>query len=886
MAGWRPALRLARRDALRNKGRSILVLVMIALPVLAVSAAEVVYQTSHVNAVESLDRRLGTADARIGVEPGVSRVVQGFDPDESGFSSGFHARNDAGPVTLDDVRRVLGRDVPAVERREGQVRVDTARGVAGVEATELDLGSPLSDGLFRLTGGRWPSGPSEVAINADLAAKGFAVGSDLPLHDGARLRVVGTAESTSSRGYPIAVGAIGSLGIPTTEGQTTWLVGGGPVSWAEVRELNGIGGTVLSRAVIEDPPDESALPAEIRQAEASVADDWIAIVALVVAMALLEVVLLAGPAFAVGARRQQRALALMSASGGTPKQARRVILAGGVVLGGTAAVVGVALGVLIGWALLPVAQHYSDSWLGPFGFNPLHLLLIACFGLLSAFLAAVVPAWIASRQDVVAVLAGRRGDRRPGLRSPVIGVLLLALGIGLSVQGTRGVGGDLTIAGAAVVAVIGMILLVPAVVATLARFSRRLPLVGRYAVRDAARHRTRTVPAVAAVAATVAGVVALGIGNASDAAESEATYAPRLPMGLGTLTVPDPDADWGLLEDAVRREAPATGITPVTAYDAPRVDGFVEVRLRRPGVEAPESFLDSYGSSYGSVLVGEEMLRLAPITDEADVAEARRMLERGGAVVFTSRPVTGERIRIGGAVHPRSGGDSERLGTIELPALFVQVPMGAALAQAVVAPGSLDGTGLTATTAGLLLDAGSMSEREESDLREVVQGISDDASLYVERGYQQANETLIVLAILFSLGAVLMLGGTLTATFLALSDARPDLATLSAVGAPPRTRRGVAAAYALVVGLVGAVVGAAVGFIPGIAISFPLTRQYGSCTYTGSGSPTCEKVPGPSHYLDIPWTLVIGLVVVLPLLTAMIMGLTARSRLPLVARLD
>ena len=29
--------------------------------------------------------------------------------------------------------------------------------------------------------------------------------------------------------------------------------------------------------------------------------------------------------------------------------------------------------------------------------------------------------------------------------------------------------------------------------------------------------------------------------------------------------------------------------------------------------------------------------------------------------------------------------------------------------------------------------------------------------------------------------AVLMLGGTLTATFLALSDARPDLATLSAV---------------------------------------------------------------------------------------------------------
>ena len=66
----------------------------------------------------------------------------------------------------------------------------------------------------------------------------------------------------------------------------------------------------------------------------------------------------------------------------------------------------------------------------------------------------------------------------------------------------------------------------------------------RYAVRDAARHRTRTVPAVAAVAATVAGVVALGIANASDAAESEATYTPQLAMGMGTLTVSDPDVDW------------------------------------------------------------------------------------------------------------------------------------------------------------------------------------------------------------------------------------------------------------------------------------------------------------------------------------------------------
>jgi putative ABC transport system permease protein len=125
---------------------------------------------------------------------------------------------------------------------------------------------------------------------------------------------------------------------------------------------------------------------------------------------------------------------------------------------------------------------------------------------------------------------------------------------------------------------------------------------------------------------------------------------------------------------------------------------------------------------------------------------------------------------------------------------------------------------------------------------------------------------------------VLMLGGTLTATFLALSDARPDLATLAAVGAAPRTRRRVAGSYALVVGFVGALLGAVVGFIPGIAITWPLTYQ--PADYLGSSG----MASGP--YLDVPWLLVVGLVLVLPLLTAAIVGLSARASLPLVTRLE
>ena len=595
-------------------------------------------------------------------------------------------------------------------------------------------------------------------------------------------------------------------------------------------------------------------------------------------MALLEVVLLAGPAFAVGARRQQRTLALMAAAGGTPAQARRVILAGGVVLGTVASVVGVGSGVLVGWALLPVVQHFSDQWLGPFEVEPWHLVAVAGFGVLSAFLAAVVPAWIASRQDVVAVLAGRRGDRRPSLRSPVLGVVLLAGGIALSAMGAKG-RGELWIAAAAVVAVVGMILLVPLVVTALARLGRRLPLVARYAVRDAARHRTRTVPAVAAVAATVAGVVALGIGNASDAAESEATYAPQLAMGMGYLSVADPDpvVDWSRYEAAVRQEAPTVAVTEVRAYGAPRNDSSTDLRLRRPGVRGYDALLDSWGGAFGSVLAGAASLDLVVPARADDLAPARKMLESGGMVVFTSHPIDGDTIQLRGAIHPYSGtARPQRLSPLDLPAYFLQV-RGNAPALAIAADGALDPMGLTESVGGLSLDAHGLDKRSEDVLREVIQGMSDNAYLYVERGYQSDNQTLIVLAILFALGGVLMLGGTLTATFLALSDARPDLATLAAVGAAPRTRRGVAAAYALVIGFVGAVLGAAVGFIPGIAVSYPLTSGY---------RPSGLDVPVPDHFLAIPWTLVLGLVVVLPLVTTLVVGLFARSRLPLVARLD
>ena len=120
-----------------------------------------------------------------------------------------------------------------------------------------------------------------------------------------------------------------------------------------------------------------------------------------------------------------------------------------------------------------------------------------------------------------------------------------------------------------------------------------------------------------------------------------------------------------------------------------------------------------------------------------------------------------------------------------------------------------------------------------------------------------------------------MLGGTLTATFLALSDARPDLATLSAVGAAPRTRRGVAASYAAGrSGWSARCSARLVGFVPGVAVTYPLTSN------------ALAARAGPrSHYLDVPWLMVIGVVLGAAAADrgAWSGCVRARSRLPLVS---
>ncbi|HEY3530487.1 MAG TPA: FtsX-like permease family protein [Nocardioides sp.] len=853
VAGWRLALRLAWREAWRAKARSALVVVMVTFPVVAVVAADVAQATASVSSAEGLARRIGAAQAGLSAIPDAGQVFQAADPDRAnGWSGG---RRPA--ASLSDVERVLGAR-PAIELRtlEGSP-VRTSLGVLQVGATGVDMASPLAKGLFRLTSGRFPRTTNEVAVNAALADHGFAVGDRLQVANGRSATVVGIAESAAERTAPRLL-ALPGFFPAADHGLRSWLVGGAPVTWDQVRELNQLGVLVLSREVIEHPPSSGQLAPQLRTSYSSDRTTLYTVLALIGVMALIEVVLLAGPAFAVGARRQSRSLALIAANGGTPTQSRRVILGSAMVIGAFAAAVGIVLGIALGRALVPLLQSTADTYFGPFQIRWTHVLGVAAFGLVSAFLAALVPAWIASRQDVVAVLAGRRGDRAASRRSPLVGLLLVACGVGAAVLGARREAGATLIAGAALLTVLGMIFLVPVVVVVVARLGRRFPLPLRYAVRDAARHRTRTVPAVAAVAATVAGVVALSIGNTSDQAQARAAYQPMLAPGVSTIAMNGGGTDWDAVEQAVARIAPGARASRVLGIAGGRPLMVDAGRGPGPGgnfmSSLPVQALVSDGGSLPGLLRGQ--------VSEQDWEAASPVFSRGGAVVLGRAGGTADRVRFSlGRQGPSVVVPAAEVATSSPPRVL-----------AVVSPEVARALHVEVGTVGLVLTGTPLTVAQDDDLQQVLQGMDDGAYLYTERGYQVPSSERVLLWILFGLAAVLMLGGTLTATFLALSDARPDLATLSAVGASPRMRRAVAAAYAVSVGMVGAVLGAAVGFVPGIAITYPLTRNLNQ--------------PGPSHYLDIPWLQIAALVVALPVLTAAIVGLLARSRLPLVARLD
>lgn len=901
MSGWRTALRIAWREARRAKGRALLVVAMIMLPVAALTLGAVIQDTFDLTAQERADRLMGTAQAVVSW-PEEGQVEQV--PDDLHVFSFTTRPSEARPTPRPTEERLLALLPPgttALPDQQTRLNLQTATGTAPITTRLLDYANPLAQGILRQRSGRAPAAADEVALTTAASRRlNAGEGGIVRLADGSHtFRVVGVVEDPSDLNATTVIMRPDALPPDAAPGldprQTTWLVATpNPLTWDQVKQLNTHGVTAISRHVLANPPSEADRYPDLRDEGG---DDGLAIAVVVGGLAMLEIVLLAGPAFAVSARRRRRDLALVTATGGTPAHIRRIVLSDGVVLGAIAAAAGLTLGIAAAALGRPLFEQLAHTRSGEFRVFPLALAVLAGLAVTTGLLAALVPAWISSRQDVVTALAGRRGITRSGRRWIVIGVALGAAGAAVAAVGALRINATLILIGL-VAAEFGLVFCTPAIVGLVARTGRWLPLAPRIALRDASRNRTAAAPAVSAVMAAVVGTLAVGVIYGASVEREQRDYRTLSEPGDVTL-IPDFGGKFGAggaptsippqAVTALRDTMPVDQIHEVSTASCVecRVDVVVPTEracpylsLRRRDLSADEqraarrdprcadagigySYFGLFTSPAGMVFVIDETALAAvakiPAEDVDTVAAAMRS---GAVIVDSDRYLTDGRVTL----RTLSGPDKQ---SRDLTAPGFVLPSRPHVPIALMSKQTANTLGLSPPPMAVVATTTRMPTVQEEDQLRATLG--DGVYASVERGPRSDSATLIVLAIV---AGVITLSASAIATGLAAADGHADLATLGAVGASPRVRRALSLSQSGVIAGLGSLLGAAAGLSASIAVLVALNQGY------------AEVWPAPTPYpITVPWLNVAIAVLLVPLIAMLGAGMLTRSRLPIERRL-
>ncbi|WP_410787021.1 FtsX-like permease family protein [Kribbella sp. C-35] len=870
MGQWAAPLRIARRTARRSLGRTLLVAALIGLPVLAATWLGIVLKSASPSGETLANNTIGRADGRLDVTqygklqvPPGQEMLYGEPPPAAGHDKAVRTPSTFDPSPLLPAGTKLAR----LFVDSGMVEVRVPDSKTTVTLLTGDGANPLTTGTVKLDKGRLPAKADEVAISPSLADK-LGQTNTVESTNGKSYAVVGIARMLTTQSTPAIFATPDSTLNEVDPTRTVQYLVDLPDS-ADANQLStdlvNQGLFLLPRATIIDPPPDPY---------GTTADDIgpYAAMALVIGFGILEIVLLAGTAFAVGARRQTRELGLVMAAGGTPGDVRRIVVMQGLFAGLVGVAGGLAIAGIAAFSAKPVWERMTDSiftaWQIPWG----TIVAIALLGLGAGLAAAVVPAITAGRQAPMAALSGRFTVTAKAARIRIAAIVLLAGGLvcvfagsamiaaalrsarhsPLGQEATATPSGPVALVLLGITAsVIALVWMLPSLVVKVAGLARSLPLSGRMAMRDAARHRHRTGPATAAIMMAVAGTAAVAFAAsnsiAADAAQYTAaghqgdavvrftgdesggiTYTPQLASQLaGSLPVRK-QYELGYVQLA-NTKANQYGYTPVLAVATPENgSGMTGMPLQAADPAFVERF-GEYGAKVaaamrdGKVVVPDVKLALgqkvAMHNDDED-----KYLKNLDAVSFGPPP----RVQFFRDTALISPDTARQLGTINVSEVHFELTR----------------------------------EPTKDELAAVARTLGTDQALQVEKGYQSPAR-LFLIGIVLAATVVTLLGVAISVS-LSAAEGRADLATLAAIGAPPRRRRSLAAAQAWVLGQLGCVLGVGVGAL------------YGYTAHAAFGSP---------HFV-VPWAEIGGIVVVVPLFAGLLAWLLTRSRLPMVSRID
>lgn len=936
-AGMGPAVRIARRDALRHRARSVLIIALIALPVLAFATVDVVIRSATGSPAEQAALILGRADrgaaqAWIQAPAGAARAEQYSATDSTPT---FYAPNTEDQVmaaqsaVLRPAGQVLQLLPPGAQLTPWMAADIPAKGPGGhffrASVELVDLRESAAAGRFRTVAGVAATQPHQVALTTSLADRMDAhVGTTVTLGaPAAAFTVVGLLESLVPSDKPgersVAVAMPGQIPVLGNIYSPGYLMSGASLNWAAVQALNGKGVGVYSRAAITDP--DGFLPSADADSRALV----VGAVILGVLMAVLQVVFLAGPAFAVGARRVRRQLGQLGAAGATPRQIRMVVLAGGLVLGGAGSLLGVTAGTALGLATngffvdqigIPyVATHVVVS----------DLVVIFAIGLISAVLAALFPAISASRANLVSMLSRTPGTVATARWWSVAGVVTAAVGIAVTVGAASvrvseaqredgSISRAVLIAGGLLLVAIGLVLATPLILQMIARIGRSLPTTARLAVRDVARHQGRSAPAVAAVMTVTAVAVTVTSLFATMQTSKDFGYHPSRPVGSVMVSIDAPITtvkQIAALASVVGRTWPTAKSVQFTQPVPDKADQTVDPVVPKPN-QCPWSmptggmvYSDSqastrlpagpelaaartdwrcagadysdvtdssagihseihYGTTLGVVIGGPDVRRLVTGIDDPAADE---VLRQGGTVLLDRRFAGADgTFTLQMSHYDTTAGTGVVDRTITLPSVMGR--WSETSATAVVSKSAARRAGLPQVTRGMIVGTGpAAADRDVDTVTMDLAAAGVPAYADVETGSAPLREQPSPWLIL-SLAAILIALTIAVVTALSVADARDDLSTLAAVGAPGWMRRRFSGWSALVVAAVGCLLGGLLGLVPAYGLT-RLIYQTGGFT---------------KPFFEVPWIPVLTVICALPVLAFLVATATTRSKINVMSR--
>ena len=894
----RLALRIARRGIRRNLGRSLLIAVLVGVPVAGATMVDVLARTLSAPERDA-QRVMGAADAEVTVTG--TRALPGYRP--TGFGEVAGAAEPERDARKVDVAALLPRGTRIVpDTVYGGVRLTYGERTVRTSVVVADAREPLHRHEARVEQGRAPVRPDEVLLSPPLAERlGVQPGAVVTPAEGVPLTVTGIAPAPLCHSCEQMVALPGSAPAKAASEAETGLAPGARHGYL-VDLPPGINADALWPALAREgvalvpraaylhperyePTDSGVVSSENLEAAA--------LTVVIAGLGLLEVVLLAGAAFAVGARRQTRELGLVAATGGSARHIRRIVLAQGLVLGLLGAVLGIVAGAVLVVAAWPLWERFADGDITGWTFGPWEIAGAALIGLLSGLAAATVPAIGAGRMRPVDALAERfRTTRSQRRRGALLGGSLAVAGAACGLAGDRLMAADFAtyaralarvqetgayvepptptgplalIVGGATLLVAGLVFLAPVLIGRLAGLGARLPVSARLAVRDAARHRHRTGPATSAIAVAVAGSVVLAFVLAGTFRADELRHVAPLPPHV--LAVEPGDGDPANVVRAARMaaaELPGGRVHELRRPLRPLAKGETvppdvaeaDVRQIYPvqGATGGDCADGCFSTGGPLAVAGDDELDAIAAGGALDAA-AREALDTGKVVVFDRVLLTGD-----GHVKLEMGvqGDESPV-QVRLPAhladrrrAYSSLPSGLVPERVVRAQGWEPATG-------------SVLVRYDEDATpgqvDAAVGAAEelDTIAYVDDPRRQGQAILLVIA---AAAAFITLIGVAISVALSAAEGRADLATLAAVGAPPSRRRALAASQALLIGGLGCALG--IGF--GAFVAYTARAATGSPDFV------------------VPWANLAVTGIAVPLLAMLVAAAFTPSRLPMVRR--